>query len=413
MNAEPNAHPPRRFYGWTIAVTLAITQTISWGVLYYSISVFLTPMEADLGWTRAELTGAFSLMWLVAGVMAFPVGAWVDKHGGRALMTIGSVGAMLLVIAWSHVETLPAFYAIWAGLGVCAAAVLYEPAFAILAQWFMRRRGTALAIVTFAAGLSSTIFLPLTDALLHALGWRGAVLALALGMGAVTIPLHAGLLRRRPADLGQTPDGLPPLPAGAVARADVPYRAALRGRAFWLLTLAFGLIGLSGAAIRIHFIPLLIDTGLDPSTAAAATGVIGVTQVIGRVLFAPLDRRFSAHSIALGMFTLQAAVMGVLLLGQPAPVIALFILGFGAAQGVITLSRPSILAEQYGVSNYGRISSIMALFLTLISTGAPLLASLLYDRAGSYAPVLWLVFVCALAGCVVIAIARRAAALRD
>jgi len=203
-----------------------------------------------------------------------------------------------------------------------------------------------------------------------------------------------------------------PLPAGAVARADVPYRAALRGRAFWLLTLAFGLIGLSGAAIRIHFIPLLIDTGLDPSTAAAATGVIGVTQVIGRVLFAPLDRRFSAHSIALGMFTLQAAVMGVLLLGQPAPVIALFILGFGAAQGVITLSRPSILAEQYGVSNYGRISSIMALFLTLISTGAPLLASLLYDRAGSYAPVLWLVFVCALAGCVVIAIARRAA-LRD
>src|SRR5688500_11048150 len=104
---------------------LAVTDTISWWIVYYSFTVFIAPMERELGWSRAELSGGFSLALLVMGVMAYPVGGWVDKHGARMLMTAGSISAALLVVAWSRVTTLPAFYAIWAGLGVCAATVLY------------------------------------------------------------------------------------------------------------------------------------------------------------------------------------------------------------------------------------------------------------------------------------------------
>ena len=166
----------RPYYGWYIAITLALTETISWGILYYAFSVFLAPMEADLGWSRAELTGGFSLALLVMGAMAFPVGMWIDRHGARLLMTVGSIAATLLVIAWSQVTSLTAFYLIWTGIGVCAATVLYEPAFAVIAQWFRMRRSFALAIITFAAGLASTIFLPLSDALLRGFGWRTGVL---------------------------------------------------------------------------------------------------------------------------------------------------------------------------------------------------------------------------------------------
>lgn len=380
------------YYGWYLAITLAVTETISWGIIYYSFSVFLTPMEHDLGWSRAELTGGFSLMWLVAGMMAFPVGAWIDKHGARVLMTAGSVGASLLVIGWSFVTTLPTFYLIWAGLGVCAAAVLYEPAFAVIAHWFHRRRSAALAIVTFAAGLASTIFLPLSDALLRGFGWRTAVLLLGMFLACMTVPLHALVLRRRPADLGLHADGRFPaanLPITAVT--GVSLRAALSGQAFWLLTLSFGLIALSAAAIRVHFIPFLIETGMESSTAAFATGAIGIMQVIGRLIFAPLDQRFSTQTIAIGVFALHVLALGVLLLSQSLGALVVFIVIFGAAQGAVTLARPSILAERYGVSHYGRISSIMALFLTLTSTAAPLIASLLHDRGSSYDPVLWMV----------------------
>ncbi|MFN8373649.1 MAG: MFS transporter [Anaerolineae bacterium] len=232
---------PKSYYGWYLAITLALTETISWGIIYYAFSVFLTPMERDLGWSRAELTGGFSLMWLVAGAMAFPVGAWIDKHGPRLLMTVGSIGASLLVIAWSQVTTQLMFYLIWAGL-----RALYEPAFAVVAQWFQQRRSTALAIITFAAGLASTIFLPLSDALLRGFGWRTAVLILGLFLASVTIPLHALVLRRRPADMGLEPDGaMTAAKTSAKPAPSIALKAALSGRAFWLLTAAFGLISRS------------------------------------------------------------------------------------------------------------------------------------------------------------------------
>jgi MFS family permease len=398
----------RPYYGWYLAITLAVTETISWGIIYYSFSVFLTPMEQDLGWSRTTLTGGFSLMWLVAGAMAFPMGMWIDKHGARALMTAGSVGASLLVILWSQVTTKTAFYLIWAGLGVCAAAVLYEPAFAVMAQWFHQRRSTALAIVTFAAGLASTIFLPLSNALLLAFGWRTAVLLLGIFLACMTIPLHALRLRRSPADLGLQPDG-EPRAADALPSVfrGVSLRTALSGRAFWMLTLAFGLILFAAAAIRVHFIPFLIGNGIDSSTAAFATGAIGIMQVIGRLIFAPLDHRFSTSAVVIGVFALHIVALSILLLGQSLLLIGLFILIFGAAQGAVTLSRPSLVAQLYGVSHYGRISSIMALCLTLASTAAPLIASLLYEQADSYQPVLWMVVIMATAATGVVILSGR------
>jgi hypothetical protein len=99
MRKRDAANP---YYGWYIAVTLAITETISWDIIYYAFSVFLSPMEIDLGWSRAELTGGFALALLLIG-MALPVGAWIDQHSARFPMTIGSTVASLLVIAWSQV----------------------------------------------------------------------------------------------------------------------------------------------------------------------------------------------------------------------------------------------------------------------------------------------------------------------
>lgn len=390
MRAEDTVNG-KLYYGWYITFTLAITETISWGIIYYGFSVFLTPMEHDLGWSRGQLTGGFSLMLLVTGVMAFPVGTWIDKHGSRLLMTVGSTLASLLVIAWSQVTDVTAFYAIFVALGVCAAAVLYEPAFAVIATWFVRRRSTALAIITFAAGLASTIFVPLSDLLLNAFGWRDAVLILGIGLGVTTILPHALILRRRPDDMGIMPDGDVQTPA-AVARQSkgASLSDALHSRAFWMLTLAFALAGVAASAIRVHFIPFLIDAGIDPSTAAVASGSIGIMQVVGRLIFAPLDTRISGRILVAGVFGLQTVAMALLLVGSSVPLVIMFILVFGTSVGAMTLARPSIIAELFGSTSYGRISSVMAIFLTFAATGAPVGAGLLYDRFGGYGPVVWI-----------------------
>src|SRR4051794_20924932 len=197
----------RVYYGWILVAALAVTELTSWGVQYYAFAVFLKPMEADLGWSRSAMTGAFSLALLVSGVVAVPMGRWLDRHGPRLLMTAGSFAAALLVLAWSRVESLTLFYLIWVGIGVTMAATFYEPAFVTIANWFVRYRGRALTFLTFGGGFASVIFIPLSAYLISSHGWRTALVVLACILALVTVPLHALVLRRYPRDMDLLPDG--------------------------------------------------------------------------------------------------------------------------------------------------------------------------------------------------------------
>src|SRR5215208_5071610 len=149
------------YYGWVLVITLGITETITWGIVYYGFTVFLPAMEAELGWSRGEMSGAFSLAILLSGVCAAPVGRWLDTRGPRLLMTGGSMAASLLLLALSQVTSLVQLYIVWALIGITMAAVLYEPAFAVVTAWFERKRSQALTAVTLMAGFASTIFMPI------------------------------------------------------------------------------------------------------------------------------------------------------------------------------------------------------------------------------------------------------------
>jgi len=81
----------RWYYGWTLVLTLALTETISYGVLFYAVSVFIAPMEADLGWARATISGGVSLSLVVAAIVGLGVGRWLDHQGARGVMSLGSL----------------------------------------------------------------------------------------------------------------------------------------------------------------------------------------------------------------------------------------------------------------------------------------------------------------------------------
>jgi MFS family permease len=383
-----------RYYGWNIVVALAITETISWGIIYYAFAVFITATEQEMGWTRTEITGAFSLGLLVTGAMAFLVGNWIDRHGARWLMTVGSLLAVCLLVAWARVQALTELYAIWVGLGVCGALLWYEPAFTVVAQWFDKKRTRALAIITFAAGFASTIFIPLSDALLQQLGWRDATVVLAMLLGVITIPLHALVLRHSPQRMGLLPDGESHTLATSKSKIEgVTLRDALRSPSFWWLALAFGLAYLASNALRFHVIPLLMERGISATTAAFASGSIGALQVAGRLVFAPLDQRLPIRRMVGGVFALEALSVMVIFLSPSSLAVGVFIILFGAGYGAQTLARPSILAELVGSTHYGRISSVLVIVLTLSSTLAPVGASWLYDQVGSYEPLIALCIV--------------------
>src|SRR5215475_548680 len=193
---------------WVMVWTMAIAQIISWGTLFYSFSLFVVPMEESLGWSRPLLNGALSLGLLSTGVVAFPVGAWIDRHGGRSVMTLGSLLGGLLLFAWAQVETPWAFYLIWALIGASLAGVLYEPAFAVLTATFGPDARRAITALTLVGGFASTVFMPLTQLLIATVGWRQALLVLGGLNLAVCLPLHALFV---PARLAPPPPKAPPV----------------------------------------------------------------------------------------------------------------------------------------------------------------------------------------------------------
>jgi MFS family permease len=385
------------YYGWILVVALSITELTSWGIQYYGITVFFGPMGDDLGWSRSQMTGAFSLALLVSGIVAVPAGRWLDRHGPRLLMTLGSIGATLLVLAWSSVHSLVAFSRIWAAIGVTMAATFYEPAFVTIANWFSRYRSRALTILTFGGGFASVIFIPLADWLVRHYGWRTALVVLAIILAIVTIPAHALLLRHRPQDLGLVPDGIEEEPQSTKAQArprpiverSVPMRAAIRGAAFWWLSGAFFLIMLANVAALIHLIPYLTDRGYSSEFAALATGMIGATALPGRLIFTPLGGRISRPLVTASIFAMQALGLIVLVSPQSKAGVWLFVLLFGIGFGSITPARAALVADFYGPAEYGSISGILALITTAARAAAPLGASLLHDWANGYRDVFW------------------------
>lgn len=380
------AGAPAASGGWGLVAALAVAQLVSWGALYYAFSLFVVPMEAELGWSRTAINGALSLGLLAQGLCAYPVGTWIDRHGGRRVMTAGSIVGAALLAAWSQVGGLALFYAIWVGIGAAMAASLYEPVFAVLTRRFPRTFRTRITILTLLGGLASTAFIPLTQLLIDALGWRHALLGLAAIVLAVGLPVHALLLRDRRPDAGEAEAAVHD--AAAAGRDAV--RRALRHPVFWFLAVCFTAYFLTLTALVFHLVPLLTDRGIASGTIVAAYTVFGPCQVLGRIMLLALGRR--VRPVTAGRLTVLAFPLAVLLLvALPHSIVALFVFAvlFGLANGVMTIVRGTAVPDLLWREGYGAINGALALPATVAKAGAPFAAAWLWTLAGDYDAVLW------------------------
>jgi MFS family permease len=380
-------------YGWTIVSVLAVTETVSWGVLYYAFAVFLPSMQNALGWSKTELAGAFSLALATSALAALPVGRWLDRHSPRPLMTLGSLGGALLVLAWSQVHDLLLFYLVWVGIGLAMACVLYEAAFTVVTKWFRERRRSALTAVTLVGGWASFVFSPLSNWLIDLQGWRDALITLAIILAASTIPLHALFLRPAPEREVRQARVVPGDPPAQLAEPEVEAGAAVVSPVFWYLTTAFVLSSFAISAVAVHLIPYLREGGRSAAFAAFAAGLMGLMQVPGRVVFAGTARFFPRRYEAPAVFVLQGAGLAVLAATTaPSGVIAAVCL-FGMGNGMATLVRATALADAFGSAFYGSIAGIAAACATGARAVAPVVAAGAAVAFHGYKPLLWFLVV--------------------
>jgi len=380
------------FHGWWSVLALSITETVSFGVLYYAFTVFVSPMARELGTSVATVAGAFSIGMVVSGLAAAPVGAWLDRHGARALMTVGSLAAGALLMAWSFVDGVVALYLVWLLMGFVLAAVLYEPAFAVLAVWFDRHRSTALTVLTFIAGFASVIFLPLAGFLVETLGWREALRVLAVIVWLVTVPLHLLVLRRHPRDVGQEVDGGPAAARPDAARArprrlaspSIEPLAAYRSGAFAWLVVSFTASMMVLVALGVHLVPILEARGLGALEAAAVGGAVGLAALPGRLVFTPLGALVSRHAVTAAIFGAQTLGLMALWWVPGSAGLTAFVVLFGLGFGAITPARAALVVETFGPAWYGTISGRMWLIGTAARAVAPVALGWLVDAGFGY-----------------------------
>jgi MFS family permease len=371
------------FHGWWIVATFGVTQTVGYGCLYYAFAVLLDPMARDLDASTATVTAAFTVAVLTWAAMAVPVGRWLDRHGGRGLMTVGTLAGAGLLVAWSQVRTAWQLYVVFAGLGVAMAMALYEAATAVIVSWFdPARRARAVLGMIIVAGFASTIFMPLTGLLEHAVGWRATLLILAGLYASIAVPLHAVFVRRPASGAPTAHRSTPPQRRALV-------RAAVRDGRFWCLATAFVAHSAAMSAMTVHLVGFLVSRGHPATFAATVAGLLGVLSVTGRLLLTAARRWFRLHTVVASVFAVQAAAaVGLPLVGGSRLGAIVAVTGFGLGFGVASLATPSLLADRYGTAAYASIAGTLATPVTLARAGAPLGAAALYIHTGSYVPVL-------------------------
>jgi MFS family permease len=368
---------------WGAVLALGVTQITAWGTIYYLFALLMEPLQAALGASKSTVVGAFTVSLLISGVLAPFVGRSIDRRGGRVLMAAASLLAAGSLVALAHVQTLPQLYLAWALLGVAMAGTLYEPAFAVVTRAFVNNHRRAIAVLTLFGGFASTVFWPLGQTLISALGWRDTAMIFGALNLAVCVPLHLFALPQATAAA--------PRPSASGTRSQ-SLGEALHDPTFYLLAASFTVNALVFSGTAVHMLAMLAAKGLTAGHAAALGALIGPMQVVGRLAEMAFGQRVSASSVGMiAMGLLPLSLLLFVLSGADLWSFVAFALLYGAGNGVMTIVRGTVPVELYGRDHYGAVNGAMAAPVLVAKAAGPLVAAIAWTLSGDYDTVaLWL-----------------------
>ncbi len=390
MNEVARSRNPRFFYGnWLVLVTF-IFLFLAIGCGSFAFSLFVTPLQQELGWGRGQIMAAFTIFFVTMGFVSPLVGRFVDRYGARPVIPMGAVVMGLGFVMVSRMSDLYLFYIGYVLVGGGAAGFGQVPCSAVISHWFRKRRGTAIGLMAAGVGAGG-VLAPLISSIIESHGWRAAYLAMAILIWVVVIPLGAIVVRTRPVEKGLYPDGepIPPgdrgLPLAAVH--GVSLREAARTRTFWLIAASFFLGCFSSMGLVQAPVPHLQDTGFPIQTAASALSAVGIGSALGKIAFGWLcDKMQPSKAWALGQAMMLGSVIILLSVSAESTIAVIWayalLAGFGMGAWLPTLS---ILASRnFGLAFYGAIFGALNLVQSTGTATGPFFAGLMYDATGTY-----------------------------
>ncbi len=357
---------------------LGLAQITAWGTSYYCLGILAGPIAADTGWSLSLVYFGFTLALLAMGLVSTWTGRAIDRHGGRGVMSVGTVLVSAGLVALAHVRSEAAYLAAWVFLGVGMRLCLYDAAFAALVQVVPSRGRLAISYLTLFGAFASTVFWVIGHFLNETVGWRDTLVLFAAINLAVCLPLTwYGLARREPAEAEAAPED------PAQAKDGRPLSGRARAVGMVLFALVMSLNAFVFGVMSVQLVPLLEGAGLATAAAVWVASMKGFAQFGGRVVELVFGRNL--HSITVARIAIGVLPASFALLYLSAGQIALivtFTLLMGASQGVITIVRGAVPLALFGPKGYGAVLGMLATPILLLNAGSPTLFALVVDGWG-------------------------------
>jgi sugar phosphate permease len=376
------------YYGWRILAAGTIAMALGSGLSMSSFGLYIDPLESEFGWTRAEVSLAFSFSVLASGLSAPLVGRWVDSRGARASIVVGGAFTALTFFLLSSTQALWQFYLFFALHSLGRQMMFFLPFQALMSRWFVRRRGVALSILGSGFSLGGFAVLPIVALVLNNLGWRGTYVFSGIVTAAFFVPVGLLVLRNQPSDVGEQADG-DAVPAerqkAAEPEVGLSLREASRTPFFWLCALGFMFMFYGMMGWMVHQVPFYESVGYSRGTAALIVSASAGMSIVARLSMGVIADRFDRfEGIVVVLLGLQMAGMATLLVSTSPPAIVLFLLFWviGASAGPMVESL--VLLKAFGMKAFATILGAMLVIETAGQIVSPALAGAIFDRTASY-----------------------------
>lgn len=380
----------RFFYGYVLVIAGFFIMVAMYGTLY-SFGIFLKPVLDELGWTRTTVSGAYSLCFLLSGLLSMISGRLSDRFGPRKVISCSGVllgAGYLLMSNTSTVRGMYLYYGLLAGAGMSGGIA---PVCSTITKWFIRRRGLMTGIVLAGVGTGTLIVPPIVNLLVAGYGWRTSM-ALA---GSVTFVLVTGLAQLFIQDPGKK--GI--LPYGAEGAsiqtmqcdmAGIALRKTICNAQLWILFAIYVFAGFFIQIVVVHIAAYAISLGFSMADSAFLLSIVGIGGLIGRVAGGSTSDRIEGRVMMVVSMVSMTAGFIWLLVSSRLWMLSCFAILFGFAYGEILCMMPLLPAWLFGLRNHGAILGIITFASTFGGSIGPVAAGRIFDVTGSYRMV-WIV----------------------
>jgi MFS family permease len=398
------ARPARsdRFPGGRVVAGCFIVLTVTSGLGFYGLAVYLNAFSRERGWPVASISLATTLYFIVGGVVGLVVARIIARHDVRIVIVGGGVAGGAALALLGRVQERWQLYAVYAVFALGFAAAGLVPVTTVVTRWYHVRRSVALSIASTGLSAGGILLTPFAKWLIDERQLESATPILAVIWLVGVVPFALWLVRPDPTALGWLPDGeRAQRDVAPIAPAGTPLHEAIRTRFYVTVTVGYVLV-LGAQVGAIQQLVKLVEERTDKGTAALATIVLAGTSVVARLAGGRVVARLPMATFTVGLAALQALALVAIAFADGMVAIFAAIFVFGATIGNLLMLQPLLIAERFGVVDYARIFS-RSQFLTMLGTaGGPVLLGWLYDNAGGYDTSYAVAACCSLAGAAVL-----------